>query len=173
MGDAYRFGPPAVRRWRSQQWFLGQRCFVNSQRQPCKSLTANAHLAPGYSPARPEARGLAPALDGHTHRACWRCVAKDFGWAFLLCHPHGWKFLRQPALSRPQSASAARRASATGQRTREKMPLGRAVSGCQILAVRRCSVAELWPSIGIRFGPPTTLTPMTTKPSPSDKAQGL
>ncbi|APD48408.1 alpha-D-glucose phosphate-specific phosphoglucomutase [Synechococcus sp. CS-602] len=162
-GDAYRFGA-ACDGDGDRNMVLGQRCFVNPS-DSLAVLTANAHLAPGYS------GGLAGVARSMPTSAAVDVVAKELG---IPCYvtPTGWKFFGN-LLDAGRISLCGEESFGTGSdHIREKDGLWAVLFWLQILAVRRCSVAELMAEHWNRFGR-HYYSRHDYEAIASDKAQGL
>ncbi|WP_115017566.1 alpha-D-glucose phosphate-specific phosphoglucomutase [Synechococcus sp. UW140] len=142
-GDDYRFGA-ACDGDGDRNMILGQRCFVN----PSDSLaviTANATLAPAY------ASGLSGVARSMPTSAAVDVVAKELG---IDCFetPTGWKFFGN-LLDADRITLCGEESFGTGSNhVREKDGLWAVLFWLQILAKRRCSVAEIMAEHWKRFG---------------------
>ena len=133
-GDAYQFGA-ACDGDGDRNMILGNRCFVNPS-DSLAVLTANATLAPGY------ASGLAGVALSMPTSAAVDVVAKDLG---IKCFetPTGWKFFGN-LLDAGDITLCGEESFGTGSNhVREKDGLWAVLFWLQILAKRRCSVAEI------------------------------
>ena len=142
-GDAYRFGA-ACDGDGDRNMILGQRCFVNPS-DSLAVLTANATLAPAYS------SGLAGVARSMPTSAAVDVVAKELG---ITCFetPTGWKFFGN-LLDAGQITLCGEESFGTGSNhVREKDGLWAVLFWLQILAERRCSVAEIMAKHWKRFG---------------------
>ncbi len=142
-GDGYRFGA-ACDGDGDRNMILGHRCFVNPS-DSLAVLTANATLAPGY------AGGLAGVARSMPTSAAVDVVAKDLG---INCFetPTGWKFFGN-LLDAGEITLCGEESFGTGSNhVREKDGLWAVLFWLQILAVRRCSVADIMNSHWQRFG---------------------
>ncbi len=142
-GDGYRFGA-ACDGDGDRNMILGHRCFVNPS-DSLAVLTANATLAPGY------AGGLAGVARSMPTSAAVDVVAKDLG---INCFetPTGWKFFGN-LLDAGEITLCGEESFGTGSNhVREKDGLWAVLFWLQILAVRRCSVADIMHSHWQRFG---------------------
>ncbi|MDC3010890.1 alpha-D-glucose phosphate-specific phosphoglucomutase [Synechococcus sp. AH-736-G21] len=142
-GDAYRFGA-ACDGDGDRNMILGQRCFVNPS-DSLAVLTANATLAPAYS------AGLAGVARSMPTSAAVDVVAKELG---IDCFetPTGWKFFGN-LLDAGKITLCGEESFGTGSNhVREKDGLWAVLFWLQILAVRRCSVAEIMAEHWKRFG---------------------
>jgi len=116
--------------------------FREPQRQPGSTHRQLPIWTPGFPAAWADGWG---ALDAHERRC--GCGGQELG---ISCYvtPTGWKFFGNLLDAGPPSASAARRASApASDHIAKRWPRAVAVSGLLVLAVRRCSVAEVMPSM--------------------------
>ena len=141
--DAYKFGA-ACDGDGDRNMVLGARCFVNPS-DSLAVLTANATLAPGY------ADGLAGVARSMPTSAAADVVAKDLG---LPCFetPTGWKFFGN-LLDAGRITLCGEESFGTGSNhIREKDGLWAVLFWLQILAQRRCSVAEVMATHWGRFG---------------------
>ena len=142
-GDEYRFGA-ACDGDGDRNMILGQRCFVNPS-DSLAVLTANATLAPAY------AEGLAGVARSMPTSAAVDVVAKELG---IDCFetPTGWKFFGN-LLDAGKITLCGEESFGTGSNhVREKDGLWAVLFWLQILAVRRCSVAEIMAEHWKRFG---------------------
>ncbi len=142
-GDAYRFGA-ACDGDGDRNMILGTHCFVNPS-DSLAVLTANADLAPGY------AEGLAGVARSMPTSAAVDVVAGAMG---LSCYetPTGWKFFGN-LLDAGRITLCGEESFGTGSNhIREKDGLWAVLFWLQILARRRCSVAEVMASHWSRFG---------------------
>ena len=142
-GDDYRFGA-ACDGDGDRNMILGQRCFVNPS-DSLAVLTANATLAPAY------ANGLAGVARSMPTSAAVDVVAKELG---IDCFetPTGWKFFGN-LLDAGKITLCGEESFGTGSNhVREKDGLWAVLFWLQILAVRRCSVAEIMAEHWKRFG---------------------
>lgn len=142
-GDAYRFGA-ACDGDGDRNMILGQRCFVNPS-DSLAVLTANAHLAKGYS------SGLAGVARSMPTSAAVDVVAKELG---LECFetPTGWKFFGN-LLDAGRISLCGEESFGTGSdHIREKDGLWAVLFWLTILARRKCSVAEVMAEHWQRFG---------------------
>ena len=142
-GDAYQFGA-ACDGDGDRNMILGKRCFVNPS-DSLAVLTANATLAPGY------ASGLAGVARSMPTSAAVDVVAKDLG---INCFetPTGWKFFGN-LLDAGQITLCGEESFGTGSNhVREKDGLWAVLFWLQILAKRRCSVAEIMSEHWNRYG---------------------
>ena len=141
--DAYKFGA-ACDGDGDRNMVLGARCFVNPS-DSLAVLTANATLAPGY------ADGLAGVARSMPTSAATDVVAKELG---LACFetPTGWKFFGN-LLDAGRITLCGEESFGTGSNhIREKDGLWAVLFWLQILAQRRCSVAEVMATHWGRFG---------------------
>ena len=141
--DDYRFGA-ACDGDGDRNMILGQRCFVNPS-DSLAVLTANATLAPGY------ASGLAGVARSMPTSAAVDVVAKELG---IECFetPTGWKFFGN-LLDAGRITLCGEESFGTGSNhVREKDGLWAVLFWLQILAKRRCSVAEIMEEHWQRFG---------------------
>jgi phosphoglucomutase len=142
-GDAYRFGA-ACDGDGDRNMILGARCFVNPS-DSLAVLTANAALAPGYR------NGLAGVARSMPTSAAVDVVAQELG---LHCYetPTGWKFFGN-LLDAGRITLCGEESFGTGSdHIREKDGLWAVLFWLQILAQRRCSVAEVMAGHWSRFG---------------------
>ena len=142
-GDDYRFGA-ACDGDGDRNMILGQRCFVNPS-DSLAVLTANATAAPAY------AKGLAGVARSMPTSAAVDVVAKELG---IDCFetPTGWKFFGN-LLDAGKITLCGEESFGTGSNhVREKDGLWAVLFWLQILAVRRCSVAEIMAEHWKRFG---------------------
>ena len=142
-GDAYSFGA-ACDGDGDRNMILGRRCFVNHS-DSLAVLTANAALAPGY------AGGLAGVARSMPTSAAVDVVAAELG---LPCYetPTGWKFFGN-LLDAGRITLCGEESFGTGSNhIREKDGLWAVLFWLQILAKRRCSVAEVMASHWAHFG---------------------
>ena len=142
-GDRYRFGA-ACDGDGDRNMVIGQRCFVNPS-DSLAVLTANATLAPGY------ATGLAGVARSMPTSAAVDVVAKELG---IDCFetPTGWKFFGN-LLDAGRITLCGEESFGTGSNhIREKDGLWAVLFWLQILARRRCSVAEIMAEHWQRFG---------------------
>ncbi|MEB3257534.1 MAG: alpha-D-glucose phosphate-specific phosphoglucomutase [Cyanobacteriota bacterium] len=142
-GDAYDFGA-ACDGDGDRNMILGRRCFVNPS-DSLAVLTANATLAPGY------AEGLAGVARSMPTSAAADVVAKALG---LPCFetPTGWKFFGN-LLDADRITLCGEESFGTGSNhIREKDGLWAVLFWLQILAVRKCSVAEVMADHWGRYG---------------------
>jgi phosphoglucomutase len=142
-GDAYRFGA-ACDGDGDRNMILGTRCFVNPS-DSLAVLTANAGLAPGY------AKGLAGVARSMPTSAAVDVVARAMD---LPCYetPTGWKFFGN-LLDAGRITLCGEESFGTGSdHIREKDGLWAVLFWLQILATRRCSVAEVMAGHWSRFG---------------------
>ena len=141
--DAYRFGA-ACDGDGDRNMILGNRCFVNPS-DSLAVLTANATLAPGY------AQGLAGVARSMPTSAAVDVVAKELG---INCFetPTGWKFFGN-LLDAGRITLCGEESFGTGSNhIREKDGLWAVLFWLQILARKRCSVAEIMADHWKRFG---------------------
>ena len=142
-GDSYQFGA-ACDGDGDRNMILGNRCFVNPS-DSLAVLTANATLAPGY------ASGLAGVARSMPTSAAVDVVAKDLG---IKCFetPTGWKFFGN-LLDAGDITLCGEESFGTGSNhVREKDGLWAVLFWLQILAKRRCSVAEIMTEHWKRYG---------------------
>ena len=142
-GDGYQFGA-ACDGDGDRNMILGTHCFVNPS-DSLAVLTANATLAPGY------ATGLAGVARSMPTSAAVDVVAKDLG---INCFetPTGWKFFGN-LLDAGEITLCGEESFGTGSNhVREKDGLWAVLFWLQILAKRRCSVAEIMAEHWSRFG---------------------
>jgi len=141
--DAYRFGA-ACDGDGDRNMILGNRCFVNPS-DSLAVLTANATLAPGY------AQGLSGVARSMPTSAAVDVVAKELG---IECFetPTGWKFFGN-LLDAGRITLCGEESFGTGSNhIREKDGLWAVLFWLQILARKRCSVAEIMADHWKRFG---------------------
>ena len=141
--DDYRFGA-ACDGDGDRNMILGQRCFVNPS-DSLAVLTANATVAPAY------ASGLAGVARSMPTSAAVDVVAKELG---IDCFetPTGWKFFGN-LLDAGKITLCGEESFGTGSNhVREKDGLWAVLFWLQILAVRRCTVAEIMAEHWKRFG---------------------
>ena len=141
--DAYRFGA-ACDGDGDRNMILGNRCFVNPS-DSLAVLTANATLAPGY------AEGLSGVARSMPTSAAVDVVAKELG---IECFetPTGWKFFGN-LLDAGRITLCGEESFGTGSNhIREKDGLWAVLFWLQILARKRCSVAEITADHWKRFG---------------------
>ena len=141
--DAYRFGA-ACDGDGDRNMILGNRCFVNPS-DSLAVLTANATLAPGY------AEGLSGVARSMPTSAAVDVVAKELG---IECFetPTGWKFFGN-LLDAGRITLCGEESFGTGSNhIREKDGLWAVLFWLQILARKRCSVAEIMDDHWKRFG---------------------
>ena len=142
-GDAFRFGA-ACDGDGDRNMILGQHCFVNPS-DSLAVLTANATVAPAY------ANGLAGVARSMPTSAAVDVVAKELG---IECYetPTGWKFFGN-LLDAGKITLCGEESFGTGSNhVREKDGLWAVLFWLQILAERRCSVAEIMADHWKRFG---------------------
>ena len=142
-GDDYRFGA-ACDGDGDRNMILGHHCFVNPS-DSLAVLTANATLAPAY------ASGLAGVARSMPTSSAVDVVAKELG---IECFetPTGWKFFGN-LLDAGRITLCGEESFGTGSNhVREKDGLWAVLFWLQILAVRRCSVADIMSSHWQRFG---------------------
>lgn len=142
-GDAYQFGA-ACDGDGDRNMILGNRCFVNPS-DSLAVLTANATLAPGY------ASGLAGVARSMPTSAAVDVVAKGLG---IKCFetPTGWKFFGN-LLDAGDITLCGEESFGTGSNhVREKDGLWAVLFWLQILAKRRCTVAEIMAEHWKRYG---------------------
>ena len=142
-GDEYRFGA-ACDGDGDRNMILGQRCFVNPS-DSLAVLTANATMAPAY------ANGLTGVARSMPTSAAVDVVAKELG---IDCFetPTGWKFFGN-LLDAGKITLCGEESFGTGSNhVREKDGLWAVLFWLQILAERRCSVAEIMEEHWKRFG---------------------
>ena len=142
-GDDYRFGA-ACDGDGDRNMILGHHCFVNPS-DSLAVLTANATLAPAY------ASGLAGVARSMPTSSAVDVVAKELG---IECFetPTGWKFFGN-LLDAGRITLCGEESFGTGSNhVREKDGLWAVLFWLQILAVRRCSVADIMNSHWERFG---------------------
>ena len=142
-GDGFRFGA-ACDGDGDRNMILGHRCFVNPS-DSLAVLTANATVAPAY------AGGLAGVARSMPTSAAVDVVAKDLN---IDCYetPTGWKFFGN-LLDAGKITLCGEESFGTGSNhVREKDGLWAVLFWLQILAERRCSVAEIMNNHWNRFG---------------------
>ena len=142
-GDDYRFGA-ACDGDGDRNMILGNRCFVNPS-DSLAVLTANATLVPAY------ASGLTGVARSMPTSSAVDVVAKTLG---IECFetPTGWKFFGN-LLDAGRITLCGEESFGTGSNhVREKDGLWAVLFWLQILAVRRCSVADIMSSHWQRFG---------------------
>jgi phosphoglucomutase len=142
-GTPYKFGA-ACDGDGDRNMVLGAGCFVNPS-DSLAVLTANATLAPGY------ADGLAGVARSMPTSAAVDVVAREMG---LACYetPTGWKFFGN-LLDAGRITLCGEESFGTGSNhIREKDGLWAVLFWLQILAVRRCPVAEVMATHWSRFG---------------------
>ena len=141
--DDFRFGAACAGDG-DRNMILGQRCFVNPS-DSLAVLTANATLAPAY------ASGLSGVARSMPTSAAVDVVAKELG---IECFetPTGWKFFGN-LLDAGRITLCGEESFGTGSNhVREKDGLWAVLFWLQILAKRRCSVAEIMDEHWKRFG---------------------
>ena len=142
-GDGFRFGA-ACDGDGDRNMILGHRCFVNPS-DSLAVLTANATVAPAY------ADGLAGVARSMPTSSAVDVVAKELG---IDCYetPTGWKFFGN-LLDAGKITLCGEEIFGTGSNhVREKDGLWAVLFWLQILAERRCSVAEIMEEHWKRFG---------------------
>ena len=142
-GDAHRFGA-ACDGDGDRNMILGHQCFVNPS-DSLAVLTANASVVPAY------ASGLAGVALSMPTSAAVDVVAKELG---IECYetPTGWKFFGN-LLDADKITLCGEESFGTGSNhIREKDGLWAVLFWLQILAERRCSVAEIMAEHWKRFG---------------------
>ena len=142
-GDAHRFGA-ACDGDGDRNMILGHQCFVNPS-DSLAVLTANASVVPAY------ASGLAGVARSMPTSAAVDVVAKELG---IDCFetPTGWKFFGN-LLDAGKITLCGEESFGTGSNhVREKDGLWAVLFWLQILAERRCSVAEIMAEHWKRFG---------------------
>jgi phosphoglucomutase len=142
-GDHYSFGA-ACDGDGDRNMIVGRSCFVNPS-DSLAVLTANARLAPGY------ADGLAGVARSMPTSAATDVVAQQLG---IPCYetPTGWKFFGN-LLDAGRITLCGEESFGTGSNhIREKDGLWAVLFWLQILAVRKCSVAEIMAEHWNRFG---------------------
>ncbi|MBL6740393.1 MAG: alpha-D-glucose phosphate-specific phosphoglucomutase [Synechococcus sp. BS301-5m-G54] len=142
-GDAHRFGA-ACDGDGDRNMILGNQCFVNPS-DSLAVLTANASVVPAY------ASGLAGVARSRPTSAAVDVVAKELG---IECYetPTGWKFFGN-LLDAGRITLCGEESFGTGSNhIREKDGLWAVLFWLQILAERRCSVAEIMAEHWKRFG---------------------
>ncbi|MCP9888425.1 alpha-D-glucose phosphate-specific phosphoglucomutase [Cyanobium sp. ATX 6A2] len=161
--DAYRFGA-ACDGDGDRNMVLGARCFVNPS-DSLAVLTANATLVPGY------ADGLAGVARSMPTSAAVDAVARELG---IPCYetPTGWKFFGN-LLDAGHITLCGEESFGTGSNhIREKDGLWAVLFWLNILAIRRCSVAEVMEEHWSRFGR-HYYSRHDYEAIPSEAAQGL
>ena len=142
-GEDFRFGA-ACDGDGDRNMILGQHCFVNPS-DSLAVLTANATVAPAY------ADGLAGVARSMPTSSAVDVVAKELG---IDCYetPTGWKFFGN-LLDAGKITLCGEESFGTGSNhVREKDGLWAVLFWLQILAERRCSVAEIMAEHWKRFG---------------------
>lgn len=142
-GKSYSFGA-ACDGDGDRNMILGRGCFVNPS-DSLAILTANAELAPAY------ANGLSGVARSMPTSAAVDVVAKELG---INCFetPTGWKFFGN-LLDADRITLCGEESFGTGSNhVREKDGLWAVLFWLQILAKRRCSVAEVMHTHWQRFG---------------------
>ncbi|KZR78568.1 alpha-D-glucose phosphate-specific phosphoglucomutase [Prochlorococcus marinus] len=142
-GKSYRFGA-ACDGDGDRNMILGRGCFVNPS-DSLAILTANAELAPAY------ANGLSGVARSMPTSAAVDVVAKELG---IDCFetPTGWKFFGN-LLDADRITLCGEESFGTGSNhVREKDGLWAVLFWLQILAKRRCSVADVMTQHWSRFG---------------------
>ena len=142
-GEEFRFGA-ACDGDGDRNMILGQHCFVNPS-DSLAVLTANATVAPAY------ANGLAGVARSMPTSSAVDVVAKELG---IDCYetPTGWKFFGN-LLDAGKITLCGEESFGTGSNhVREKDGLWAVLFWLQILAERRCSVAEIMEEHWKRFG---------------------
>lgn len=142
-GEEFRFGA-ACDGDGDRNMILGQHCFVNPS-DSLAVLTANATVAPAY------ADGLAGVARSMPTSSAVDVVAKELG---IDCYetPTGWKFFGN-LLDAGKITLCGEESFGTGSNhVREKDGLWAVLFWLQILADRRCSVAEIMAEHWKRFG---------------------
>ena len=142
-GEEFRFGA-ACDGDGDRNMILGQHCFVNPS-DSLAVLTANATVAPAY------ADGLAGVARSMPTSSAVDVVAKELG---IDCYetPTGWKFFGN-LLDAGKITLCGEESFGTGSNhVREKDGLWAVLFWLQILAERRCSVAEIMAEHWKRFG---------------------
>ena len=142
-GEEFRFGA-ACDGDGDRNMILGQHCFVNPS-DSLAVLTANATVAPAY------ADGLAGVARSMPTSSAVDVVAKELG---IDCYetPTGWKFFGN-LLDTGKITLCGEESFGTGSNhVREKDGLWAVLFWLQILAERRCSVAEIMAEHWKRFG---------------------
>ena len=143
LGDYYKFGA-ACDGDGDRNMILGQRCFVNPS-DSLAVLTANATLVPAY------ANGLKGVARSMPTSSAVDVVAKEVG---IDCFetPTGWKFFGN-LLDDNRITLCGEESFGTGSNhIREKDGIWAVLFWLQILAERRCSVAEIMSDHWRRFG---------------------
>ena len=142
-GNSYRFGA-ACDGDGDRNMVLGRGCFVNPS-DSLAILTANAEVAPAY------AGGLAGVARSMPTSAAVDVVARELG---IECFetPTGWKFFGN-LLDAGRITLCGEESFGTGSNhVREKDGLWAVLFWLQILAERRCSVADVMTQHWSRFG---------------------
>ncbi len=142
-GEEFRFGA-ACDGDGDRNMILGQHCFVNPS-DSLAVLTANATVAPAY------ADGLAGVARSMPTSSAVDVVAKELG---IDCYetPTGWKFFGN-LLDAGKITLCGEESFGTGSNhVREKDGLWAVLFWLQILAKRRCSVAEIMAEHWKRYG---------------------
>ena len=142
-GEEFRFGA-ACDGDGDRNMILGQHCFVNPS-DSLAVLTANATVAPAY------ANGLAGVARSMPTSSAVDVVAKELG---IDCYetPTGWKFFGN-LLDAGKITLCGEESFGTGSNhIREKDGLWAVLFWLQILAERRCSIAEIMAEHWKRFG---------------------
>ena len=142
-GEEFRFGA-ACDGDGDRNMILGQHCFVNPS-DSLAVLTANATVAPAY------ANGLAGVARSMPTSSAVDVVAKELG---IDCYetPTGWQFFGN-LLDAGTITLCGEESLGTGSNhVREKDGLWAVLFWLQILAERRCSVAEIMAEHWKRFG---------------------
>ena len=142
-GDSYRFGA-ACDGDGDRNMILGTSCFVNPS-DSLAVLTANANLVPAY------AGGLTGVARSMPTSSAVDVVAKQLG---INCYetPTGWKFFGN-LLDAGKITLCGEESFGTGSNhVREKDGLWAVLFWLQILAAKRCSVAEIMQQHWARFG---------------------
>ena len=142
-GDTFDFGA-ACDGDGDRNMILGRHCFVNPS-DSLAVLTANATLAPGY------AKGLSGVARSMPTSAAVDVVAKELG---IPCFetPTGWKFFGN-LLDAGRITLCGEESFGTGSdHIREKDGLWAVLFWLNILARRRCSVAEVMAQHWSRYG---------------------
>tara|TARA_B100002051_G_C16705651_1_gene623609 strand:- start:60 stop:1718 length:1659 start_codon:yes stop_codon:yes gene_type:complete len=142
-GDGYRFGA-ACDGDGDRNMILGNRCFVNPS-DSLAVLTANATVAPAY------ADGLAGVARSMPTSSAVDVVARELGIACFET-PTGWKFFGN-LLDAGQITLCGEESFGTGSNhVREKDGLWAVLFWLQIMAERRCSIAEIMAKHWSHFG---------------------
>ena len=142
--DDYRFGA-ACDGDGDRNMILGQRCFVNPS-DSLAVLTANATVAPAY------ASGLAGCSPIHAHERCRRRSGQG-SWELTASKPQRAGNSSATCWTLDKITLCGEESFGTGSNhVREKDGLWAVLFWLQILAQRRCSVAEIMAEHWKRFG---------------------